>query len=45
MPFTTEIPVTTTDILTFLKDSVGTEVGNADLLKAADKFSFSINEV
>ena len=45
MPFTTEIPVTTTDILTFLKDSVGTEVGNADLLKAADKFRCSLATV
>ena len=45
MPFTTEIPVTTDDLLTFLKDSVGSEVGNADLLKAADKFRCSLATV
>ena len=45
MPFTTEIPVTTEDLLTFLKDTVGSEVGNADLLKAADKFRCSLATV
>ena len=45
MPFTTEIPVTTDDLLSFLKDSVGSEVGNADLLKAADKFRCSLATV
>ena len=45
MPFKTEIPVTTDDLLSFLKDSVGSEVGNADLLKAADKFRCSLATV
>ena len=42
MPFTTAIPVTTPDIVTYLTNNFGNEVSVKELLSAADKFHCSL---
>ena len=42
MPFTTAIPVTTPDIVTYLTTNFGNEVSVKELLSAADEFRCSL---
>ena len=45
MPFKTEIPVTTQDLVTYLKDNFGDEVAVPQLMNAADEFKCSLATV
>ena len=42
MPFKTEIPVTTQDLVTYLQENFGNEVAVPQLMKAADEFRCSL---
>ena len=45
MPFKTEIPVTTQDLVTYLQENFGNEVAVPQLMKAADEFRCSLATV
>ena len=45
MPFKTEIPVTTQDLVTYLQNNFGDEVAVPQLMKAADEFKCSLATV